>query len=346
MPEQSLADRLAELRATWPGGRLTQPMLARALKVSVPLVSSWENGKATPSPARLDAYARFFARTPAGRPHLPVAQDLDAEERNRFDALLEDLLARRGTTTPAGPAAGDGGPANPLRYPPGQAITIVCSELPLDRRRNIPYADPADPDYVASYRYADLDALFELRPHVGKLNPASEITVGTWEELSADDKTAHLIALGGVDFNPVIRATLEDLNNLPVSQIGRPADRDTGGFRLRDRDDTTHDAFPELRDGRLISDVAHFLRAPNMFNAERTITFFGGQYSRGSYGVVRALTDSKLGERNAAYLRRRFGDAGTFSVVCRVQIKANEVVVPDWTIAENLLHEWPAAGQG
>lgn len=345
-PDQSLADRLRELRVTWTAGPLTQPVLARALDVSVPLVSSWENGKAVPSVARLDEYARFFARTAAaGRPRVPAVDDLDADERNRYDRLRSDLLARRGSTVPTpGPSDTDAAWISPLRYPPGEAITIVCSELPPERRRQIPYSDPDSPDYVPSYRYADLDALIELQPYVGALNPTSPITVGTWEELSPDDKSAHLIALGGVDFNPAIRATLEDLNRLPVSQLERSTDRDTGGFRLRDEDGRTRAAVPVLRRGRLVEDVAHFLRSPNTFNTQTTITFFGGQYSRGSYGVVRALTDPNSRERNAAYLRRRFGHATTYSVVCRVQIKANQVVVPDWTIPENLLHEWPAAG--
>jgi hypothetical protein len=66
-------------------------------------------------------------------------------------------------------------------------------------------------------------------------------------------------------------------------------------------------------------------------------------YSRGSYGVVRALTDPKIQERNAAYINRRFSSADTYSIVSRVKIVANEVVVPDWTLDEIRLHEWPEA---
>jgi hypothetical protein len=256
------------------------------------------------------------------------------------------------TASSAGPGAADRGPgpANPLRYPAGQPITIVCSTLPDALRSKIAYADKDSPDYVDSYKYADLDALVELLPRIGALNPTSSIEVGTWEELSLDNKKANLIALGGVDFNPVMGATLKDLGELPVSQLERPTESDIGGFLIRDAG-SVQEVRPVLDGDSLVEDVAHFLRAPNPLQRDRTITFFGGQYSRGSFGVVRALTDPNMAERNAAYLRQRFGGAPTFSIVCRVRVVANEVVVPDWTIDADRLHEWPllnvpVAGQG
>ena len=71
---------------------------------------------------------------------------------------------------------------------------------------------------------------------------------------------------------------------------------------------------------------------------------FNGMYSRGSFGAVRALTHPDFQERNAAYISRRFPDADTYSVVSRVKIVANEVVVPDWTADNVRLHEWPEEG--
>jgi hypothetical protein len=59
--------------------------------------------------------------------------------------------------------------------------------------------------------------------------------------------------------------------------------------------------------------------------------------------VVRALTEPGLKDRNAAYLARRFGGAATYSLVSRVPIFIQEVVVPDWTQPESRLHEWPPA---
>lgn len=354
-PEEPLAARLRNLRA---GRALTQKDLGRALGASVPLLSSWENGIATPPPARLEAYARLFAADPppaGGRAQLPKPADLTGEKRERYEHLLRELIGLRGggAVEPAEPAA-----PHPLRFPAGQAITIICSELPEDRRSMIGYADPQSPDFVESYKFADLDALIALLPHLAVLNPTSEITIGTWTGLTADHHRSHLIALGGVDFNELMQATLKLLTEVPVSQLGRPSDDDIGGFQIREESGRVREVRPRLEvpppaEGadepadpaeqrmQLVEDVAHFLRAPNPFNRKRTITFFGGMYSRGSLGVVRALTEPELKDRNAEYLARRFQGATTYSIVCPVRIHAGEVIVPDWAEAGNRLHEWP-----
>lgn len=340
-PEEPLAVRLRELRA---GAELTQKDVARALGISVPLLSSWESGKVTPPQGRLEAYARLFSHDwPPGRgvkPGLPVLNLLSDSERKRYDGLLRELTVLRGGGEPADDLA-----PHPLRFPPGQAITIVCSELPSERRSAIGYADPQSPDFVESYKYADLDALLALLPQVSALNPANPIKIGIWDELSTDDNTAHLIALGGIDFN---QAILRALDEVPISQLGRETDEDTGGFRIRegrgDGREHVREVKPRLDGRRLRADVAQFLRAPNPFNRERTtVTFFGGMYSRGTVGMVRALTEPEFKDRNADYLVRRFGRASTYSIVSRVPILVDEVVVPDWTSAENRLHEWPPA---
>jgi hypothetical protein len=342
-----LADRLRELRTGgWAGQSLTQMRLSRALGVSVPLVSSWEHG--TPPPdERIDAYARLFARAGTalnGKPQLPAEGELDDAERASYVKLRRELLALRdhadGSSTVVTATS-------PLQYPPGEAITIVCSELPERLRSQFGWARSHHPDYIESYKYADLDALIELLPYVRWLNPVNPVTVGIVPELSTDDLTAHLIALGGVDFNEVTAAALSDLEHVPVKQLLRPSDDDTGGFSVGGNQ-RRRDLKPKLirEDGNttLKEDVAHFLRAPNPYNHARTLTSFNGMYSRGSYGVVRALTDPKIQERNAAYIARRFQPADTYSIVCRVKIVANEIVVPDWTRDDIRLHEWPEAG--
>jgi transcriptional regulator with XRE-family HTH domain len=346
-----LARRLRELRA---GGRQGQPLtqlkLSRALGVSVPLISSWEHGTVPPAD-RLDAYARFFASSrpePDGRPQVPSVNQLDEAEQATYRALRDEFRALRNRAdgsaeTPVTPEV-----VSPLQFPPGEAITIVCSELPERLRRQFGYASAHDPDFVESYKYADLDALIELLPFVRWLNPTNPITVGIPRELSNDDLTAHLIALGGVDFNEVTEAALTDLTQVPVKQLKRPSEEDAGGFSVGVESGRRVEFQPKLRreEGKttLKEDVAHFLRAPNPYNRFRTLTFFNGMYSRGSYGVVRALTDPKIQERNAAFVASRFRDADTYSIVCRVKIVANEVVVPDWTADEIRLHEWPEAG--
>jgi transcriptional regulator with XRE-family HTH domain len=345
MPSVSpLADRLRDLRLDGrPGNRLTQPLLAKALGVSVPLISSWEHGT-IPPPERLDDYARLFAVTD-GRLRLKPPADLDDAERGRYDQLRDALNALRDQAT--GPVE-VADVRNPLQFPPGEAITIVCSELPERLRTQFGYASLQDPDYVASYKYADLDALIELLLCIRGLNPTNPIAVGIARELSTDDLTAHLIALGGVDFNEVTAAALTDLRQVPVKQLQRATEDDTGAFSVGDPDGTRRELKPVLWPVgdrmTLMEDVAHILRAPNPYNRLRTLTFFNGMYSRGSYGAVRALTDLKIQERNAAYVARRFAGLETYSIVCRVKIVANEVVVPDWTADDMRLHEWPPEG--
>jgi transcriptional regulator with XRE-family HTH domain len=335
-----LAGRLRQLRVGGLPGQqpLTQLALGRALGVSVPLISSWEHGT-VPPPERLDDYARYFA---LARPatSLPGAGQLSDDEQRTYRNLRQDLLALRDQIgIPEAPS--------PLRFPPGEAITIVCSELPPHLRARFGHDSVDDPDYVDSYKYADLDALLELLTFIRGLNPSNPTTVGIPRELSTDDLTAHLIALGGVDFNQVTEAVLTDLTQVPVKQLRRATHHDTGAFSVGFADGTRAELTPKLRRDQggntLREDVAHFLRAPNPYNQARTLTFFNGMYSRGSYGVVRALTDPKIQERNAAYVARRFHGVDTYSIVCRVKIVANEVVVPDWTVDDIRLHEWPEA---
>ncbi len=60
----------------------------------------------------------------------------------------------------------------------------------------------------------------------------------------------------------------------------------------------------------------------------------------GVYGAVRALTDARFRDRNAAYVQGRFAPEQTYSILSRVTVVRGEVVTPDWTIADNILHEW------
>ncbi|MCO8273238.1 helix-turn-helix transcriptional regulator [Actinoplanes sp. TRM 88003] len=330
----TLAERLRELR-----GQLTQLALGRVLGVSVPLISSWERG-AVPPPERLNDYARYFAQAKPG-PKLPRLGELSGDEHQAYEKLRRDLNRLRGSVEdePEVP--------HPLRFPPGQAITIVSSELPgFIREQFGDVSKPQGPDYVDAYKYADLDALIELLSFVRGMNPSNPTLVGVPRELSTDDLTAaHLIVLGGVDFNEVTEAVMDDLSHVPVKQLRRATFQDTGAFSVAWADGRRSEFVPKLLPDQhgtsLREDVAQYLRAPNPYNRERTLSFFNGMYSRGSYGVVRALTDPEIHRRNATYVDRRFRGADTYSIVCRVKIVANEVVVPDWTVDDIRLHEWP-----
>jgi len=273
---------------------------------------------------------------------------LTSEERARQVDLFEELTSLRDEAQghePGPLAADDPYVGSHWRFPPDQDITIVCSALPQDYLGSMPYTDADDPNYVDLYRFGDLDALLELYGHIRAANPTNQVRVRTsGEELQVDDYTSHLVLLGGVDWNSITAELLHRLD-VPVTQLARESDDEPGGFVVEANGKTTTFS-PTLRREEdreyLDEDVAHFFRAPSPLNDKRTVTICNGMYQRGTLGAVRALTDARFRHRNEKYLRRRFPDEGTFSVLCRVKVFRGAAVTPDWsTSSEDLLHEWP-----
>jgi transcriptional regulator with XRE-family HTH domain len=352
-PSLRLARRLRVLRTNGLGGeRITQNELADALGVSGPSVSSWENRKnpVVPPGDRLEAYARFFAteKSIAKRPFRLVSDSqLSDEERDRHDELFRELTSLRDRAEghqPGPPeSADDPFPGNPWRFPAGQDITIVCSALPQHYLKSMPYTDPGAPDYVDLYRFADLDALLELFGHIRAANPLNTVHVQAPDEARSDDYTSHLVLLGGVDWNSITREMLHHLD-VPVQQTARESEDEPGGFEV-ENGGAKQLISPKVRTigGRetLLEDIAHFYRAPSPLNPKRTITICNGMYQRGTLGAVRALTDFRFRDRNSAYLRDRFVPDAPFSILSRVKVMLGEVVTPDWTNPDDLLHEWP-----
>jgi len=358
---RALARRLRFLRQRrWPDVTVTQHQLAAALggskALSVSLVSSWESPKrpAVPPPERLSAYATFFAsrRSAEGDSFRLLSDDeLTEEELAARDELEQELLdmreaAVRGAEVDARVLVTERG--YPIgggfwRYHDKKTITIVCARLPAELLGGVPYANPNHPDYTELYSFADLDALLELHGHIRAVNPANEVRVRSASNLTVDDYTSHLVVLGGVDWNSATQHLLSVLE-VPVRQVTRIGDDLYGCFEVDDHG-TVRRFSPKLETvgGRtaLLEDVAHFFRGPNPFNRLRTVTLCNGMYSRGTLGVVRALTDARFRDRNSDYLDGRFSESSSFSILSRVQIMDRAVVTPDWTVPENRLSEWP-----
>ncbi|HUQ58491.1 helix-turn-helix transcriptional regulator [Lentzea sp.] len=348
-PALQLARRLRALRVRhWPGKRITQEQLSQAFDVSVPLISSWErpSDPVLPPPHRLEAYAAFFAtsRSVDGRPFQLVSELTEGEQAVR-DSLLTELMELRDRAQGDAPAESAAPFTDNLwRFPVGEDITIVCSELP---KRLLPErlaTNPDDPDYAALYRFSDLDSLLELHGHIRAMNPVNRVSVLTGSgRLPADMYTSHLVLLGGVDWNHVTADMLERID-LPIRQQERPDDADSGGFEVVENGEVVETFYPRLRgvDGRQVleQDVAHFHRSPNPFNRKRTVTMCNGIYSRGVLGAVRALTDPRFRDRNNAYAQSRLAEQQTFSILSRVMVVSGEVVTPDWTVPEYFLHDW------
>jgi transcriptional regulator with XRE-family HTH domain len=351
-PSQALALRLRALREEgWAAeAGVTQGHLAHALGVSVPLISSWENtgNPKLPPKNRLDAYATFFATprsmTGAGGQLLDPAEltDTERERRDRLARELNNLrsavfAARRATVVEGGL----------WRFPDDEPVIIVDTELPEDMRTLLPYADPASPDYMELFSYADPDAVIELFGHIRAANPGNgNIQFRTASSMRTPELTnAHLVLLGGVDWNTITKDLLYRLD-LPVRQVPRDDDQ-TEGFEVLNGD-TPRRFGPKLASigdhEVLLEDVAHVYRGPNPYNRRRTVTICNGMFGRGTFGAVRGLTDESRRDGNEAFLRKRFPDLKEFSVLTKVQVVDGKAVTPDWTAPGTVLHVWPEAG--
>jgi hypothetical protein len=355
-PDARLARRLRALRLQhWRGIKVTQQQIAEALggesPLSLSLISSWESTRnpALPPATRLIGYATFFAsrRSVESEPARLLGEaELTESERIARDGLYTDLLSLRfpeheddvDELDPSGAAADVPGRGTWF-FPDRRPIIIVTGSLPSHVRDRMPFTNPKDPDHVRSYGMADLDAVIEVHGHIRALNPAAEVRICRSEEMDEDDFTSHLVLIGGVDWNPVNRDITRRLE-LPVRQQMRATDEDPAYFSTAEGEQFK----PALDEGNgtLIEDVAHFFRGNNPYNARRTVTLCNGMYGRGTYGAVRSLTDAKFRDRNEGYIRERFQGAPTFSILMRVRTNPNgAVVTPDWTLAEDRLHEWP-----
>jgi transcriptional regulator with XRE-family HTH domain len=346
-----LAHRLRALREEGLAGQsITQRQLAEAFDISVPSISSWESTSSpkVPLESRLQSYATFFAteRSVAEEPfHLVDIATLTHEEERRRDELFRELVELRSEVV--GHSDGSVSMADSLgdslwHFPSREDVTIVCAELPKEMRPKT-ISDPTKPDFDRMYGMSDLEALLEVYGHIRAFNPISNVKVRTPSERLRGDYSTHLVVLGGVDFNSLTR-DLQKRIPLPVRQKSRKTSYDAGVFEVVDGSTTVPFEPNVLVDGEqqdLLEDVAYFYRGPNPFNKKRTITICNGMFGRGTFGVVRALTDPKFRDRNEDYVRRRLTTSDSFGILTRVLIVQGEVVTPDWTLDHIRLHEWP-----
>ena len=207
----------------------------------------------------------------------------------------------------------------------------------------MPYTDPLDPDFIESYRYADLDALIELWGHLRAANPTSPVAYRSADQLGPDDYTGHLVSLGGVDWNVATSSVLARLQ-LPVAQVSE-WDKEGGAyFEVTEEDGrkVPHRPLLEESGGRKIlrEDVALFARAVSPFNQKRFVTICNGMYGRGVLGAVRALTDERFRDRNREYIKAQFADSEAFCLLIRVTVENTLTLTPDWTLPETRLFEW------
>jgi transcriptional regulator with XRE-family HTH domain len=352
-----LALRLRSLRLRALGAKITQADLAEALGRSEALISSWEHRTTpvTPPAEQLLRYATFFctSRSVAGRPYRVLAdEELNQNELADRNKLRDELLAlRTAATAPngaAGPylqaAAGTLVGRGPWHFPDydERPIVIVCPELPESVLAGMPHAQESDLDYSELSRLTDLDSLFELHGHIRAVNPDVRVEYRSVHKMRRDDSTGHLVVLGGVDWNPAQRDVMSRIG-APIEQISKNDPLHRGYFQVIGDDTETYRPVINKVAGKdvLLEDVGYFFRGPNPFNQQRTVTLCNGEFSRGVLGAVRALTDKQLRDGNADYLSRTFGDDDSYSILFRVPIINERVVVtPDWTAPGTVLHTW------
>jgi hypothetical protein len=344
-----LAARLKELRETkFAGVRITQRALGKVFRgskpLSAPLISSWEKGTAVPAKRWIAAYATFFAtdRSVEGGSFRLLRQDeLTEGEQSARTALERELLSLRAQI--AGPAPDFASALRgPWHFGDGNQVSIVCAEIPPVLRN--PDATPTHPTlpYGELYSYGSIDALFEVHGHIRAANPHSEVRVFNFKELESDDLAAHLVIIGGPDWNDLARRVPQLVPDFPVRQVSDEEDPRRAYFEVPTGNGVAKHGPVLSDDDELIWDVGLFLRAPNPANRKRTLTVCTGMYSLGTWAVVRALTDVKFRDRNADYLNERFSGDEAFSVLMRILVlNGHEAVTPDWTVPDNRLFEWP-----
>ncbi|MBC8093049.1 MAG: helix-turn-helix transcriptional regulator [Pseudonocardia sp.] len=352
-----MARRLYDLRTQhFPDVRLTQEVLGRALggdqALSVPTISSWENGGSgkIPPVRRLAAYATFFSthRSVEGaEPRLLGEDELTATEKVRREGLRVELLrlrdaAQSGSSSELRLVKDPLTRHGTLRFEGTRRITIVGARYPLEDQVRLPDADPFDPDHNVLSGYVDIDALVEIHGHIRAVNPDSEVRIQNAADMRPDDYTSHLVLLGGIDLNIATRRFVDRLD-LPVHQVSGPDRRTDAYYEVRDetRRSEFRPVFLPGDRGELWEDVAQFVRTRNPLNAKRTVIICNGIYARGTLGAVRALTDARFRDRNEEYLAARFADTPMASLVMRVQVLGGQTVTPDWSDPSVRLHEWP-----
>jgi transcriptional regulator with XRE-family HTH domain len=129
--QDALSGRLRQLRAQQFGAPVTQSQLARAMRVSTPTISAWENGTQVPPEDRLRSLALFYAtsRSLDGPSLLDVASLTKDEERVRRD-LIDELVQLREAQSAPPPRRQTGALGGRFYYfPDGLPVRIIGSRF-------------------------------------------------------------------------------------------------------------------------------------------------------------------------------------------------------------------------
>lgn len=347
-----LASLLRRLRTErWPGVRLTQAALGRALSLSAATIASWENQTQPklPPPDRLAAYAQFFAtRRSVQGSHcslIPVDR-FSAEEQAEYEKLYGELLESHAAASGNEAASAAEVIPRPWLFADEGPLTIICGRIPAAELTGM--ARPEDPNYTKLLSFADLDALVNLFGHVRAENPEMRVHFQTAGEVEPEHLSGHVVIMGGVGLNDITRqlfADFEELTSLPVAQREDNEIDAFGEFFVTTIDGQEKQyvaRWAEEGSSELREDVGLLIRMPNPLNSSRTLTMCNGIHSRGVLGAVRSLTDPLHRHANERYIAQNLpGD--NFGILMRVRVIGGRCMTPDFTNPGTVLHRWPAA---
>jgi transcriptional regulator with XRE-family HTH domain len=129
--QSTLSARLRQLRAHQFPAPVTQGQLARAMRVSTPTISAWENGTQVPPEDRLRSLALFYAtsRSLEGPGLLDVGALTKDEERVRRD-LIDELVQLREAQLAPTPRRQTGALGGRFyHFPDGLPVRIIGSQF-------------------------------------------------------------------------------------------------------------------------------------------------------------------------------------------------------------------------
>lgn len=337
----TLAARLRALRERELTRRLTQDELARALGGAEPLsaaaISTWENPSSgrLPPRHRLVAYARLFCTNRSFGPQGPrqlADEELTDEERRREGDLQTELLALRERSQRGGAVDVIEQPraTSIWHVPEGDPISVVCSQA-----RNPPaYANPDDPNYVRAARFGDLDTLIEIFGQIRADNPASAVQVIPGKSLRGVLATNHLVAVGGVTSNLIIRDFFRN-SSIPITQETELDEH----FRCEQNGEVRE--FKATTENEILTEtVGLFLHGPSPASPGKRVTICSGISTRGVHGAALCFIDSAVKNINEKYINDHFSPDETFCLLMRVSVLNLEPLPPDLSREEVRLFQW------
>ncbi|RAY13040.1 hypothetical protein DPM19_21280 [Actinomadura craniellae] len=165
-------------------------------------------------------------------------------------------------------------------------VMVVCTELDDPETRQFP--EPRE--FIYSYKYGDLDALFEVVTTLLRLFPALELRVVSYNELDRSqlDLDSHLVLIGGPDYNKVTERILEEADTCfdylsPYSR--QPSRRHPDEIVLLARE--SGDELFFTTDKR---DYGYFETLDNIYAEGKRIVLIGGCHTLGVTGAAKTFS--------------------------------------------------------